>query len=518
MKHVQPTELMDPKQEVNALLVYPTFPPHTYWSFSNVLGFAGRKSAFPPLGLLTIASMLPSHWKPRLVDMNVRPLRDRDIEQADIVLVSAMSVQRPSLEEVVNRVHAQGKRVVIGGTHITTAVHRPPQHEGDTFILGEAEQAFPRYLADLASGNPLPIYDGQEDKPALTETPLARWDLIRTSHYGSMNLQYSRGCPFDCEFCDIIEIYGRRPRVKDDDQFLVEMDTLYATRYRGPLFVVDDNLIGNLPRVKKLVPKIRRWMEEKRFPFSLYTEASVNLAQQPKLLEEMVAAGFRRVFFGIETPEPKSLREAQKGQNLRGNLLDAVHKVQRAGMQVMGGFIVGFDSDPPDIDKRQIDFIEDSAIPLAMVGVLSALPGTQLYRRLEQEGRLLETASGNNTEGQINFTTKMDPRALREGFHRITTTIYGARTYYERVSNFLARYNPRRPEPFHLQDLLPSIRAVASSMVHQGVLDRDRWEYWKFMGNVLTKYRKKAKEAITLAIMGHHLRKVAYTNASAYRA
>jgi len=518
MRHVQPTELMDPKQEVNALLVYPTFPQNTYWSFSTALRFAGKSSAFPPLGLLTIASMLPSHWKPRLVDMNVRPLRDRDIAKADIVLASAMCVQKPSLEEVVDRVHAQGKRIVIGGTHITTTLQRPTQHKGDTFILGEAEQTFPRYLADLAAGSPLAIYDGQEDKPDLTKTPLPRWDLISMRPYGSMNLQYSRGCPFDCEFCDIIEIYGRRPRVKDDDQFLAEMDILRATGYRGSLFVVDDNLIGNLPRVKKLVPKIRRWMEEHGFPFSLYTEASVNLAQQSELLEEMVAAGFRKVFFGIETPEPKSLREAQKEQNLRGSLLDAVHKVQRAGMQVMGGFIVGFDSDPEDIDERQIDFITDSAIPLSMVGILSALPGTQLYRRLEQEGRLLETASGNNTEGQINFTPRMDPRALREGFHRITTTIYGARTYYERVSNFLARYNPKRPEPFHLQDLLPSIRAVASSMVHQGVLDRDRWEYWKFMGNVLTKYRKKANEAITLAIMGHHLRKVAYTNAAAYRA
>ena len=369
---------------MNILLVYPEFPD-TYWSFRHALSFERKRSAFPPLGLLTISAMLPAHWNRRLVDMNIRDLSVRDVEWADGVFCSAMLVQRDSLQRVIALSKSRGKRVVVGGPYVSTATETLPGV--DHIFIGEAEETLPEFVRDLERGNARRVYNAT-DRPALSATPVPHFELASLKHYSSMSVQYSRGCPFQCEFCDIIEIYGRIPRTKSNQQMLDELDTLRRTGWRGPVFIVDDNFIGNKRNVKNLLPELADWSERHGRPFSFFTEASVNLADDDELLQLMRRAGFYRVFLGIETPVKESLKEAQKGQNIRSDLLQSVRKVQSYGMEVMAGFIIGFDNDPEDIFERQMNFIRESAIPLAMVGLLTALPQTQLWRRLEREGRL----------------------------------------------------------------------------------------------------------------------------------
>ena len=377
-------------KKLKALLVYPEFP-NTYWSFKHALPFAGKRSAYPPLGLLTLSSMLPRTWEKRLVDMNVRRLKDSDLQWADIVFASAMIVQQDSLRGVIDRCKALGVRIAVGGPFVSTGM----EHVADADFLfpGEAETTVPEFLRDLEMGVPQHVYQSDE-KPDLTRTPIPDFSLVEMSRYSSMAIQYSRGCPFNCEFCDIIEIYGRVPRTKTNEQMLVEMDALYRTGWRGPLFIVDDNFIGNKKNVRRLMPDLCEWMERHEQPFRLFTEASINLADDDELLGMMKRANFRRVFLGIETPVEESLKETQKGQNTQAQPDRSVRRIQSYGMEVMAGFIVGFDNDPADIFQRQINFIRESAIPMAMVGLLSALPDTQLWRRLEKEGRLSSEGAG----------------------------------------------------------------------------------------------------------------------------
>src|SRR5882724_226220 len=384
---------------MKVLLVNPEYPI-TYWSFRHALSFEGKRSAFPPLGLTTISAMLPPTWERRLVDLNVRPLKPADIKWADIVLVTAMLVQKESLLKVIAQCKAKGKRVVVGGPFITSAIEKIPGI--DHIFLGEAETTLPTFIEDLERGEAKPLYQAAE-KPSLYGTPIPDFGLADLKRYSMMGVQYSRGCPFQCEFCDIIEIYGRVPRTKTPDQMLAELDALVNVGWRGTVFIVDDNFIGNKRNVKQLLPRLAEWQEKNGHPFSFITEASVNLADDDELLEGMKKAGFRRVFLGIETPEEEGLRSALKTQNIGCDLLESVKKIQGYGMEVMAGFIVGFDTDKDDIFQRQINFIRDSAIPLAMVGLLNALPSTQLWRRLKREGRRLGESSGNNTNGELNF-------------------------------------------------------------------------------------------------------------------
>lgn len=394
---------------MKVLLVYPEFPD-TYWSFRHALSFEGKRSAFPPLGLLTVSALLPRSLERRLVDMNVQRLKPTDIKWADVVFISAMIVQKDSLERVVELCKAHGKRVVVGGPYVSTSKEQLPQ--ADHIFVGEAETTLPEFVRDLARGNAKRVYHPAE-RPALNATPVPHFRLADLRRYSAMSVQYSRGCPFQCEFCDIIEIYGRVPRTKTNEQMLAELDALRELGWRGLVFIVDDNFIGNKRNVKRMLPELIEWSECHKRTFSFITEASVNLAEDDNLLELMRRANFRRVFLGIETPVPESLKEAQKGQNTRRDLLDSVKKIQSYGMEVMAGFIVGFDNDPEDIFERQINFIRESAIPLAMVGLLTALPDTQLWRRLEREGRLLRESTGNNTDGSLNFIPRMKSEAKR---------------------------------------------------------------------------------------------------------
>ncbi|MEE9235880.1 MAG: radical SAM protein [Candidatus Acidoferrales bacterium] len=481
---------------MNALLIYPEWPD-TYWSFKYALPFEGKRSAYPPLGLLTIAPMLPPHWKKRLVDTNIRPLTEADLKWADVALLSGMLVHKEDLLRLLGRCRARGLKTVIGGP-VTSSVEELPQH-ADHVVIGEAEELVPQLAVDLEQGRAKPVYKALQ-LPGLDKTPLPDLSLIQSKYYSAMAIQYSRGCPFNCEFCDIIEIYGRRPRTKSPAQVVAELEQLYDRKWRSSVFIVDDNFIGNKKKVKELLPVVAEWNQRRGRPFTFFTEASVNLADDTQLLQQMKEAGFTRVFLGIETPVEASLREAQKLQNTNRSLLESVRRIQQYGMEVMAGFIVGFDNDPEDIFDRQVEFIRESAIPVAMVGLLLALPGTQLYRRLLKEGRIVNDGNGNNMDCTLNFIPKMDPQRLVEGYKSILQRIYHPDEYYERVRRFLAHYRPTHHRRRSLSDYL----ALGRSIVQQGLLGEARGSYWKFFLEAATRYRYAFDIAITLAIMGHH--------------
>ena len=488
---------------MKVLLVYPEFPD-TYWSFRHALKFEGKQAAFPPLGLLTVSAMLPKDWDRRLIDMNVETLWPDDIEWADMVMVSAMIVQNESLEHVVEMCRRQNKKVVVGGPYVSTSSERMP--DADHIFIGEAENTLPEFINDLELGIARRIYKAEE-RPALTNTPVPDFSLIDLSHYSAMNVQYSRGCPFNCEFCDIIEIYGRVPRTKTNAQMLAELDALEATGWRGLVFIVDDNFIGNKKNVRLFMPDLIEWSRVNEHPFSFITEASVNLAEDDALLQQMEDAGFRRVFLGIETPVEESLKEAQKGQNTRRDLLESIHKIQSYGMEVMAGFIIGFDNDPEDIFDRQMKFIRESGIPLAMVGLLTALPDTQLWRRLEKEGRLLDVSTGNNTDCTLNFVPRMDMSRLVDGYKKVIQNIYSPHEYYKRALDCLSRFHQNRIEPRKVS-LRDDLRAFFSIILTLGVKDSSRLEFWSYFYQLLRHHTRDFAHGLTLAAMGYHFRQV----------
>ena len=488
---------------MKALLVYPEFPD-TYWSFRHALSLEGRRSAFPPLGLLTVSAMMPESWERRLVDMNVQTLKPADVEWADVVFASAMLVQKDSLWHVVGLCKSRGKRVVVGGPYVSTGAEQMP--EADHIFVGEAETTFPDFINDFERGTAKRLYKA-DVRPALSAAPIPDFRLANLGRYGAMAVQYSRGCPFQCEFCDIIEIYGRVPRTKSNEQMLTELDALRQAGWRGMVFIVDDNFIGNKRNVRRLLPELAEWSERHSYPFAFITEASVNLADDDELLGGMRRAGFRRVFLGIETPVEESLKETQKTQNLRRDLLGSVKRIQSHGMEVMAGFIVGFDSDPEDIFERQIQFIRESAIPLAMVGLLMALPDTQLWRRLEREGRLLQESTGNNTDCTLNYVPKMDAGRLVEGYKSILRTIYSPHEYYQRSLDCMERVVNVVTEP-RRGDFTGDAAALGRVLLQLGVRDEARGEFWRYMYRAVVEHREKFAVAVMLAALGYHFRKV----------
>ena len=481
---------------MKVLMVYPEFPD-TFWSFKHALPFQGKRSAYPPLGMLTVAAMLPASWEKRAVDLNVRPLKDSDLAWADVVFLSGMMVQGPSMRKVIARAKARGLPTVVGGPIAST--QDPNIADVDHVVEGEAEELISILAKDLESGSARKHYKAAV-LPDLTQVPLPNLSLVDLWKYSAMAVQYSRGCPFTCEFCDIIEIYGRKPRTKTPEQVLAELNQIYEMGWRGRLFLVDDNFIGNKKNVKKLLPELVRWNRDRDYPFSFLTEASLNLAEDKELLEYMRDAHFNGVFMGIETPVPESLKETTKFQNLRKDLLESVKLVQSYGMEVMAGFIVGFDNDPPDVFERQIQFIREAAIPISMVGLLSALPNTQLWRRLKAEGRLLKESLGSNTLVDMNFIPRMDTQELLDGYRRILETIYYPHEYFNRVLAFLSQLGTPTRTPIVFADVV----AVARSLWRQGLRSDYRKEYWKFLAQAMRRHRQHLDKAITLAIMGHH--------------
>ena len=489
---------------MNILLVYPHYPD-TFWSFRYALNFIGKKASFPPLGLLTVAAMLPGAWNKRLIDLNVRSLTESDLRWANFVFISAMDIQRKSAQEIIARCRLLGVKSVAGGPLFTSCPEDFP--EVDHLVLGEAECTLPRFLDDLEKGTAQRLYV-DEQKADLLDTPAPLWDLIDTRNYAAMNIQYSRGCPFDCEFCDITAMFGHKPRTKELPQLIAELDSLRTHGWVGAVFIVDDNFIGDRGKLKReVLPGLIDWMEQNGRPFYFYTEASIDLAGDARLMELMVRAGFQEVFIGIETPCEECLLEAGKVQNRNRDLLAAVRSIQHSGLQVHGGFIVGFDSDPPSIFDMQIRFIQESGIVTAMVGLLSALRGTRLYKRLEKEGRLLGTTTGNNTDGTLNFTPRMEKKTLIRGYQAILDTIYAPRNYYQRVMRLFEAYRPLQLGKFHLQP--GYIGALFKAILFLGVLGRERLYFWKLFFWSLFRKPRLFPLAITYAIYGFHFRKVA---------
>ncbi|MFC1920402.1 B12-binding domain-containing radical SAM protein [Chloroflexota bacterium] len=486
------------------LLVYPQYPD-TFWSFKHALKFVSKKAAFPPLGLLTVAAMLPEEWEKKLVDMNTARLNDIDIKWADYVFISAMEVQKESVKLIVAQCKDLGVKTVAGGPLFTTG-HE--QFEGiDHFVLGEAEVTLPLFLNDLEEDHAQHVY-ASDERPDISSTPAPLWSLINMKHYSSMNLQYSRGCPYDCEFCDIVLLNGHTPRTKNKGQLISELNSLYEHGWRGNLFIVDDNFIGNKKKLKaETLPALIEWSESKKHPFVLGTEASINLADDEELMRLMVAAGFDEVFVGIETPNDESLVECTKFQNQNRNLVDSVKKLQQFGLEVQGGFIVGFDSDPESIFQTQIDFIQRSGIVTAMVGLLNAPTGTRLYHRLKGEGRLLNSFTGNNTDFSLNFTPVMDYDRLISGYKHILDTIYSPGEYYARIRTFLHEYKPPKTKSGKLQS--HQIKAFFKSIWFLGIKGSGKRHYWRLFISYLMKSRPKFSRFILLAVYGYHFRKVA---------
>jgi radical SAM superfamily enzyme YgiQ (UPF0313 family) len=488
---------------MNVLLVYPQFPD-TFWSFKHALQFVGKRASQPPLGLMTVAALLPGAWSKRLVDINVERLRDRDLAWADVVFVSGMHIQREPLMAILERCRTHGLRTVVGGP-IASSVPAA-ELKADHVVIGEAEGLIAELARDLELGTAKPVYQAAE-RPEMATSPLPDLSLIKMKRYSTMAVQYSRGCPFNCEFCDIIEIYGRRPRVKAIAQVLAELDQLYAAGWREAVFIVDDNFIGNKARAKELCVALAEWRGQYKTSFDFLTEASLNLADDPELMTLMKEAGFISVFLGIETPDESGLIAANKLQNTRRSLLDSIAVIQSYGMQVMGGFILGFDTDREDIFDRMVEFIQKSGIPVAMVGLLQAMPGTQLFRRLGKEGRILDAGQGDNTGDHLNFLPNMDAARLVEGYRSVLKRIYSSAAYYERVKLYLNRTQPRGGEKRSRQQWLTraNARAFVTSILRQGVFGRQRWSYWKFLLTVATRYRHCIGAAMTLAVMGYHL-------------
>lgn len=487
---------------MKALLVYPQYPD-TFWSFKHALKFIFKKATHPPLGLLTVASLLPDEWDKKLVDMNVEKLKDNDLAWADIVFISATSIQKRSLNQVISRCQAQKIKIVAGGPLFTSS-YDEFEHV-DHLVLNEAEITLPRFLKDLHNGTAHHIY--RSNKWAdLAKTPIPAWHLLKMKRYASLNIQYSRGCPFSCDFCDIPLLCGNRPRIKDKDQVIAELDALYEFGWRGTVFFVDDNFIGNKYHLKKdVLPTVADWMERRKYPFTFLTQSSINLADDDELMRKMAEAGFDTVFVGIETPDHMGLAECGKQQNKNRDLVACVKKIQQFGLQVQGGFIVGFDSDTITIFERQIRFIQSSGIVTAMVGLLNAIKGTALHKRLEKENRLVEQCTGDNTDCTINFEPKMDRTALLRGYKKILKTIYSPDFFYARVKKFLQHYKPvkKKHSRIHLSD----IKAFILSLFVLGVKEKERFHYWRlFLWSVFNRPRLTPL-AITFSIYGFHFRK-----------
>jgi radical SAM superfamily enzyme YgiQ (UPF0313 family) len=487
-------------------MVYPKYPD-TFWSFKHALKFIIKKAAFPPLGLLTIASMIPGEWEKRLIDLNVNPLTDKDLKWADYIFISAMVVQKKSAQEVIRRAKSLGKLIVAGGPLFTT---EPEQFEDvDHLVLNEAEITLTPFISDLVKGTAKHIYSTTEH-PAVTATPVPMWSLINMKHYSSMSLQYSRGCPFNCEFCDITFLDGRIPRTKTKEQVLTELEAIYRLGWRGSLFVVDDNFIGNKNKLKtEILPALIEWTEKKNHPFNLFTEASINLVDDEELMRLMTRAGFSKVFIGIETPNEASLNECSKNQNTSRDLIGAVKTIHNNGLEVMGGFIVGFDSDPAGIFKSQINFIQKSGIVTAMVGILNAPKGTRLYHRLKGENRLLkDDFTGDNTDFSLNFVPKMNRDSLINGYKSVLNGIYSPKAYYDRIKTLLKEYKPKNRVGRSQIHLRQQLLGFINTIWYVGIREKGRRYFWKSFASTLITRPRAFPKFVILAAYGYHFRKV----------
>ena len=484
------------------LLVNPEVP-NTFWSLKSALKFVSKKALLPPLGLLTVASMLPETFEKKVIDMNVTPLRDRDIKWADYVFITGMVIQKKSVDEVIERCKKLNARIVAGGPLFT--VFPGGYLNIDHLVLKEAESTLPVFLSDLEKGRLEPFYTARE-KPDLKNTPVPQWDLINLKKYAVMPVQYSRGCPFNCDFCNITSLLGHKVRTKTTSQIINELESLYAHKWRGDVFFVDDNFIGRRQELKnELLPAITKWMNERNRPFAFNTQASIDLVDDEELMTMMVGAGFESVFIGIESPNESSLTECNKIQNTGRDVVAAVKKIQSFGLQVQAGFILGFDNDKPGVFDKLISLIQDSGVVTAMVGLLNAPPGTKLYKKLLTENRLTTPPTGDNMDCTMNFVPRMDVHELMDGYHKVLNTIYSPKNYYKRIKTFLKNYHfsDKRKLKFRFSD----IKAFFRSLWQIGVIEKGKIYYWMLL-LWASRNPHRLQLAVRLSIYGVHFRKM----------
>lgn len=488
---------------MNILFVYPKYPD-TFWSFKHALKFVGKKAVNPPLGLITVSSILPIEWNKKLIDMNIEKLKTKHLIWADYVFISAMNVQYSSTMEVIELCRKMNIKTVAGGPLFTEAPNL--FSNVNHLILNEAELTLPFFLNDLKNGKPKHIY--QSDHFAnIKESPQPDYSLVKYSKYNTMNLQLTRGCPFNCDFCDITALFGNKVRIKTAAQIISELELIYQSGWRKNVFFVDDNFIGNKHLLKnELLPAIIQWMQRKKYPFAFSTEASINLADDQELLHLMTKAGFVTVFIGIETTDQESLNECGKTQNTERNLVHSVHAIQKFGIEVTGGFILGFDNDSPGIFQKQIDFIRESGIISAMVGLLNAPSKTRLYKRLLNEGRIINETSGNNTDFSLNFIPKMEKNTLLKGYKNVISGVYNGKEYYNRVLVFIKRFTPNKHGKAKLS--INHYIACIHSFIRLGIFDKYRKNYWNLIFWTLINKPQLVPLAITYSIYGFHFRKV----------
>jgi len=493
-------------KKVKVLLVWPKIPD-SFWTFSGMLELLPEKTLMPPLGLVTVGALCPGHWTLRLIDQNVEELTDDDILWADLVMVGAMTVQKAGLHEVLARARRLGRRTMVGGPY---ASGDPASMLviADHVVAGEPDEVFLDIAQDLEDGTARRLYEIAE-KPDVTKTPIPRFDLLNLDSYVSMSIQFSRGCPFQCEFCDIIVLYGRKPRTKLPEQLVAELDRILRLGWKKQVFIVDDNFIGNHARALNLCVELEKWQQARGFPVMFYTEASMDLARKPALVDAMVRANFFYVFLGIESPSKESLTEVKKLQNLAMDPVSCVDLLHQRGLWVTGGFIVGFDSDTEEIFDLQIEFIERTAIPWALLNFLHALPRTALHDRMEREGRMLVESRVSSSDGTPpNFRTAMDPSVLLRGFGKTISAIYQPEKFYERAWRSLEKWEAQRCQhPAKEPTAGEVLRILARSIWRQGLRSSYRASYWKFLVKIFGRYlmnRPKMWMAFTILISGHH--------------
>jgi radical SAM superfamily enzyme YgiQ (UPF0313 family) len=493
---------------MKVLLIYPEYPD-TFWSYKHALPFIHKKASLPPLGLLTVSSLLPKTWEKKLIDLNVSELKNADICDADLVFISAMIVQRDSVQEIIKQVKTLGKFIVAGGPLFSSLYKDFP--EVDCFVLNEGEITIPLFLQDYETGKVKHIYKSSV-KPDISKSPIPDWSLINKNDYASMPIQVSRGCPYSCDFCDIIIMNGRIPRIKNADQVIAELDAIYNTGWRSAVFIVDDNFVGNRKKVKLILKEIAQWMKKYNKPFTLSTEASITVADDIEIINLLKESNFSGVFVGIETPEEESLKSCGKYQNTGKDLKEKVKFLQRNGLEVKGGFIIGFDTDTLNTFNKMIEFIQNSGIVTAMVGLLHALPMTKLYKRLKKEGRILNAATGNNTDATLNFIPVINKDILIEGYKKILNTIYNPKNYYNRIITYLNEY-----KEFATGTKLSfglKVSAISRSLWLMGVTEKGKIYFWKMFFWTLLHKPKMISEAITQSIYGYHFRTVLLSKSS----
>lgn len=488
---------------MRVLLIYPKFPK-SFWSFEKALELVNRKALLPPLGLVTVAAILPQAWEFKLVDRNVRDVTEEEWAWAEVVILSAMIVQSDDLLRQIREAKRRGKLVAVGGPYATSMPHEPQAAGADFLILDEGEITLPMFVAAIQRGETQGVLRANGEKPDVTTTPIPRFDLLDFDVYDNMSVQFSRGCPFQCEFCDIIVLYGRKPRTKSPQQFLAELQRLYDLGWRRTIFLVDDNFIGNKRNVKLLLKELKGWMAEHNYPFHFNTEASVDLAQDPELMELMVECNFNAVFLGIETPDESSLTLTQKHQNTRDSLSDSVDAIIRAGLRVMAGFIIGFDGEKPGAGDRIVRFVEQTAVPTAMFSMLQALPDTALWKRLEKEGRLRGQGANINQTTLMNFIPTRPLEEITQEFINGFWQLYDPMAYLDRTyRHFLKLGAPRHKVSLRKVSWV-SVRALLIVCWRQGVLRETRFRFWQNLIGILRHNPRVWDHYLSICALNEH--------------